>query len=204
MAKFIGWVVIILVVFMSAMYGISVFLSPDDLAECGQSPSSNVEGCKKADVIVAISGGNTAARTNSAIELYKNGWADKIIFSGDSADPNAPSNAEEMRETALRAGVPNKDILLDETSTSTIENAQNVAEILNEKNWDDVILTTSNYHLRRAKTVFESSRDGIYVRTSAADDGVSDDLWWTTPRGWYLAFYELAGLAIFHISEVGR
>ena len=202
MGKVIGWVIAIAVVVWAATFGVSIFLSPDDLAKCDNIPSER-QDCNPADVIVAISGGDTTARANSAIELYKNGWAGHIIFSGASADPSAPSNAHEMREIALSSDVPFDDITLDETSRTTIENAHNVAEILEDSDWGNIILTTSSYHLRRSKMVFESSGD-ITVRTAAVRDSIWDDVWWITPRGWYLAANELGGILMFYISGAGQ
>ena len=197
MARIIGWALVIGIVFMGSMYGISTFLSSDDLALCGDHPSSE-ENCQKADAVVAISGGNTVARANSAIDLYEKAWANKIIFSGATADPNTKSNAETMKELALSQGVPEKDILLDETSSTTIENARNVAEIIKKNDWNNIILTTSSYHLRRSKVVFEAT--GNNIRTSINEEGPWGKLWWTTPHGWSLALHELGGLLVFYLN----
>lgn len=51
---------------------IGAYLAPDDLAKCDMKPSS-AQGCQPADVIVALSGGDTQARTNEAVSLYKMG-----------------------------------------------------------------------------------------------------------------------------------
>ena len=58
-------------------FGIGYYLSPQD-------------NLAKVDAIVAISGGETDARTAEAIKLYKDGWATHIIFSGAALDPNSP------------------------------------------------------------------------------------------------------------------
>ena len=41
--------------------------------------------CRKADAIVVVSGGDTNARTDEAIKLYKEGWAPLIVVSGAAA-----------------------------------------------------------------------------------------------------------------------
>src|SRR5438445_6553478 len=60
----------------------------------------------KADAIVAISG-DTGARANTAIALWKRGYAPLLIFSGGSKDPESVASAELMKRTAVagrRAG----------------------------------------------------------------------------------------------------
>src|SRR5687768_17407890 len=86
-------------------FGIGYYLSP-------QSPLA------KADAIVAISGGETDARTAEAVRLYNQGLAPNLIFSGAAADPNGPSNAKAMAASAHEAGVPTSAIHLDETSVN--------------------------------------------------------------------------------------
>lgn len=190
----------ILFIFLLIVFGLSVYLSPNDLAECSKQPSNLVgaEKCRRADAIIAISGGDTTARANSAIELYEDGWADKIIFSGAAADTNGPSNAKVMRDLALEAGVPAEAILLDETSKNTAENAENVAQILKNNHWYNVILTTSSYHLRRASLLFQAQNSDLQLRTVAADDSMWDMLWWLSPYGWYLVFSEIGGIILFY------
>src|SRR5688572_846628 len=70
------------------------------------SPQSDLE---KADLIVAISGGETSQRTREAVRLYDEGYAPKLLFSGAAADRNGPSNAAAMRRYAIIQGVPDSD-----------------------------------------------------------------------------------------------
>ena len=78
MMKAIGGVVLALVIII---IGLTIYLSPDNLSSCGEKPS-DAPSCHAADAIVAVSGGDTAARTAEAIRLYQNGWA-----------PNGPTSA---------------------------------------------------------------------------------------------------------------
>jgi len=87
-------------------FGVGYYLSPQD-------------PLAKSDAIVAISGGETDARTAEAIKLYKDGLSPVIIFSGAAADPNGPSNAQTMARTAIAAGVPPTAVFLDELATNT-------------------------------------------------------------------------------------
>ncbi|QQR52461.1 YdcF family protein [bacterium] len=108
---------VLVLVVSGVVYGIGFYLSPQDQLA-------------KVDAIVAISGGDTAARTTEAVKLYQDGWAPILIFSGAALDPNSPSNAAAMAQAAADAGVPVTAILLDEAATDTRANAAGVAKLV--------------------------------------------------------------------------
>lgn len=194
-------VIAIVAAFAVVIIGLSIYLGPNDLAGCGASPS--VSGsCQKADAIVAISGGDTTARTNEAIKLYKNGWADKLIFSGAAKDKTGPSNAEAMRREARNAGVPDGDILTEELGETTKQNAENTQAILERNSISSVILVTSAYHQRRASLEFGSRANGsVTIRNHPVSmDNQWSVWWWLTPTGWYLAVGEFVKIIAFYIG----
>jgi len=194
----------ILVLVMTAIVvilSLSLFLGPNDLSGCDEKPS-DVNKCKKADAIVAISGGDTAARANEAIELYQQGWADKLIFSGAAYDKSGPSNAEVMRQMALDAGVSAGSIVIEEEGETTKQNAENTQDIFQQNNIKSVILVTSTYHQRRASLEFNKrSGDVVQVRNHpVASDNQWSGLWWLTPTGWYLAVSEFVKIIVFYVG----
>lgn len=193
--------VIILLVLVAFVAGINVLLVADDLRSCSNKPDANstsanskLKHCYKADVIVAVSGGDTTARAKRAIELYKQGWAPKIIFSGASADPRAISNAEAMKRIAVSTGVAEKNIIIEGGSKNTSENAGNTEKILTKIGAKRVILVTSSYHLRRVKMNFQKQDRTIDFRTSSARDSSWSGWWFLTPTGWWLALTEIGGI----------
>ena len=177
-------------IFILVVFSLGSWLDYDQMLGCSATPTASGD-CEKADAIVAISGGDTSVRTAKTVELYKDGFADNLIFSGAAADPSSPSNAKVMAVDAEKAGVPPSAISLDETSQDTSENATNVAKILKEHGWTNVILVSENYHLRRAYTDFVKADAQASFRTTAAK---SQPLWWITPRGWILIAEEIGGM----------
>ena len=150
-------------------FGIGYYLSPqDDL--------TNV------DAIVAISGGDTSARTAEAVALYKAGWSRHLIFSGAALDTSGPSNAAAMAATAEAAGVPAAAIELDEGATNTRGNAAGVADIAGRDQYKSIILVTSPYHQRRAFLVFRRAFDPsiAIINHSSVDRGWRRSHWWAT------------------------
>ena len=92
------------------------------------------------------------ARTRKAIELYKMGYASKIIFTGGSVDER-PSEAKTAMKYALSISeVPKEAFLLEEKSTTTRTNAKFAKEKFS--NVDSVIVVSDSYHIYRAERIF--------------------------------------------------
>jgi uncharacterized SAM-binding protein YcdF (DUF218 family) len=170
MKRFFGWLLAIILILAAIGFalflGTGFYLSPQD-------------DLQKADAIVVVSGGQTTSRASKGIELFKQGYAPKIIFSGAALD-DGPSNAFAMRDQALAEGVSPKSIIIDEKSQNTYENAVNTKRILDEIGTKSVILVTSPYHQRRANMTFEKVLGPDYKVTgvSAFDDRWSKSGWW--------------------------
>lgn len=71
------WLIGAAILLVGLIVGISIFLQPNNFMGCGEVPAETA-GCEKADAIVVVSGGDTEARTQAGINLYKNGWADVL------------------------------------------------------------------------------------------------------------------------------
>lgn len=183
--------------------GISFYLQPNDFSGCSDKPDSS---CAAADAVVVVSGGDTKARAQKGIDLYKDGWAHTIVFSGAAQDKSGPSNAEAMRRQAVAAGVPTKSILIDEEAVNTQQNAENTQSILASNNIKTAILVTSGYHQRRASLELQKQTydTGIVIRNwPVSSDKDWSQFWWATPRGWWLAGGELAKVVAFY-TGAGR
>lgn len=197
MNKFLTVVAIIILVIAGVIWGISAYLAPDDLAVCPAGPDSSKAKCRKADAIIAISGGDTESRTFEAVRLYKAGWADRLIFSGAALDSNSPSNASAMRRQAIEAGVPSNVISVEELARDTTENAYRTRQLAAEEGLKRVIVVTSAYHQRRANLEFTRVfSDTQIVNHPVPNDRQWSSAWWMTPIGWWLALSELVKTAI--------
>jgi len=154
------------------------------------SPQSRLS---KSDVIVAISGGDTIARTAEAVRLYNEGWAPHIIFSGAALDPTSPSNAKIMAKAAEAQGVPSSAIQLEESAANTQENSADVAIMIKNNGYHQLILVTSPYHQRRASILFERvvAKDVTVLNHSSSDKTWRRSDWWATPYSRALTLSEL-------------
>ncbi len=178
-------------------------LSIDDLSGC--SGPEQVNGhCMGADAIVAISGGDTDARAREAIQLYNQGWAPYIIFSGAAQDKAGISNAAAMAAQAVGAHVPSSAILLDEASVNTADNASQVRSIVLQHDFKRLILVTSPYHQRRASIEFNRRLGDVATiinHPTSTDRYWSEQSWWATPWGLWLGISELVKVLFVSISH---
>lgn len=145
---------------------------------------------QKADAIIAVSGGDTNGRTMHAIELYKEGWAPQLIFSGAAKDPESASNAKVMMSMAVAQGVPPAAIAIDEQSRDTKENAKETRALIGDKK--TVILVTSDYHQRRAHKEFQKvlGSEVKIINAPAKDKHWGRKSWFLTPYGWWISLTE--------------
>lgn len=173
-----------LLVAVTGFFSLGFYLSP-------QSPLA------KSDAIVAISGGETVARTAEAVKLYKDGWSTHIVFSGAALDPTSASNAKVMATAAEAAGVPATAIQLDEAATNTHQNATDVAAIAGKEQYHSIILVTSPYHQRRAEIEFSRALgpDVVIVNHSSYDQNWRRTHWWATSYSRSLTLSELQKVA---------
>lgn len=196
----IRYLIIFPILVITIIAGLSLYLQPDDLRNCNDRISS-LSPCTAVDAIVAVSGGDTNARTDEAIRLYKNDWSDTLVFSGAAEDKSGLSNAAAMQARAISAGVPESSILLDEYSETTKQNAENSQTLFVSKNIKSIILVTSGYHQRRAGLEFAKRANKVTVLNHPiAQDQDWSIWWWTNSRGWMLAVSELFKIIAFNFE----
>ncbi|HET7713623.1 MAG TPA: YdcF family protein [Patescibacteria group bacterium] len=147
---------------------------------------------KRADAIVVLSGGPD--RVQWGIKLYQDGWAPRLVLVGAALDKSGPSNAEAMRKIALRAGVPDTAIFLEEDSTNTLENATFGKAILDSFGAKSIILVTSPYHQRRAYETFKKVYEGeamVIINSPSGYSTWNAKEWWARPSSTDLTTSEL-------------
>lgn len=89
-------------------------------------------------------------RINHGITLYKEGYVDKIIVTGGVGEGNEKSDAYYAKEYAISMGVPEEDILTEDTSTITQENLENAKVIMEQNGYDTAIIVSDPLHMKRA------------------------------------------------------
>jgi uncharacterized SAM-binding protein YcdF (DUF218 family) len=151
---------------------------------------------KASDAIVFLGDDNFQAdRAAHAAELYKAGWAPRVIGSGRLLRPYA--GIAELEEHDLESdGVPAAAIVkFPQKTRNTREECTAIGQFAASHGWKKILLVTSNYHTRRARYI--CSRvfpEGDTLIVSAARDSDYDpDNWWRTRQGAKIFFGELGG-----------
>ena len=160
-----------------------------------------------ADAAVVLSTGiEYYPRLIQAASLYRQGMAKNIVINGNRKtdilrDLEAqgfksccPWYSDSVSILAM-LGVPEDKIfpISIEDAYDTVSEADAVGRELIKRKWTDVIVTTSKYHTRRAKFIWQKMFDkqlNIYM-VSAKTDPYDPESWWKDGRQirWVLAEY---------------
>lgn len=180
--------IIILIVIALPLF-IGWYLSPQDPLE-------------KVDAIVVVSGGDNDLRIKKGVELYKEGWAPVLVFSGAAKEGDV-SNALAMERIAIKSGVPTDSILIEEKSKTTAENATFTSDLLRKNNLQSFILVTSPYHQRRTYELFKKENAlAKIVNQSALDENWRKKGWWENNVGRFLTIGELGKIIVNFASQL--
>ncbi|MDO7907715.1 YdcF family protein [Paenibacillus sp. JX-17] len=110
--------------------------------------------------------GSAANRLLTAVRLHR-ATGLPILFSGGQVFPDSGNEADIAHRQLLALGVPEQDILIENTSLNTEQNAENTAVILQQNHLQQPVLITSGFHLPRAVLQFEKA--GIHVQPIPTD-----------------------------------
>ena len=143
----------------------------------------SVDKSPRADAIVVLGGGiggvlpprvtldlnGAADRVLHAARLYRAGKAPLIIASGGHVFPqgNSPPESELIADLLAEWGVDRTDLIIENQSRNTFENAKYSKHILEKRELRKVLLVTSALHMPRALAVFKAA--GIDVLPSPTD-----------------------------------
>lgn len=112
------------------------------------------DSLKKSDAIVLLEG-DGLNRYEKAVDLYKAGWAERIIFSGGIVDYEYGSYPfKDVLPHIINKGVPEEAIIHEDTSQNTKEQAVEVMRIAQSYKWQRLILVATHDHQYRAYLTF--------------------------------------------------
>ena len=157
------------------------------------------------DAIILLEG-DGFDRFRKAVSLYQQQKAPKIVFSGNITDYDYGSFPfEEVLPRMLKAGVPETDIIHEDQSLNTREQAVEVIRMAMQRGWKKLILVASHEHQYRAYLTFLrevlDTRSGITLYNAPARN-----LNWFEDKGWGPRFERLEAeiLRIEKYSEMGH
>jgi uncharacterized SAM-binding protein YcdF (DUF218 family) len=141
-------------------------------------------------IFVAGSSKAVKYRLPRAVELYKQGRAGKILFSGGVKWPgNEYTEALQLKKEAISLGVPEKDILTEDLSLHTLENVLASLLVLDREfhlhNIRRLLVVTTSYHMRRLHLSLKTYMpDWIsFTLCPVDDDNTNEDNWFLSDSG---------------------
>jgi uncharacterized SAM-binding protein YcdF (DUF218 family) len=123
-----------------------------------------------------------------------------VIVSGGNPQRHEASEADTYAPFLLHLRVSRSDLLLENTSRTTYENAKHVTRILHDKRYGSLILVTSAYHMPRAMldfARFDLAPQPVIANTRKIKTGVLPRL--SNLVNANIALHELIGRAQFHV-----
>lgn len=149
-------------------------------------------------------------RTACGADLYIQGMAPRLLLSGGDAliGRRGPKEADVMKRWAMRLGVPEPAILLEDRSRTTYENAVETRRILGPAS---IILVSSASHMPRAVALFAKQGFrvvpfpcGFYTRSPLSEEWENLTAFDFIPNAHALerltqGVAEVAGLAVYWV-----
>ena len=146
---------------------------------------NNIEPCE----VILVPGGSRPQLAQKAAELYNQGMAKYILFSGsaNAKIPDYSSEAEYLKSVAVSLGVPNENIMCDRQATHTFGNAEFSLALLNKMNFrvDKFILVCKAFHSRRALLTYQyvfPKHTKFFVATTEDTLNPNRNNWTTTDK----------------------
>lgn len=145
---------------------------------------------KPSDAIILLEG-DGFHRFQKAVDLYKKGYGKKIVFSGAIVQKEYGSYPfEEVKPFILNAGVPEEDLIHEDKSLQTQQQAVEVVKIAINNGWKRLALVASHEHQYRAYLTFLrqvlDSKSGIILYNAPVRN-----LDWFVDSGWGMRFDRL-------------
>ena len=158
---------------------------------------------ERAPAIVVLAG-EIPFRAMEAAELYKDGWAPKIILTWGKRDEAyyalqslGIKPLDYNREILLRLGIPsNAVLLLEDEVENTVQELGAIIGLLRANRWSRVIIVTSKSHSRRSAAIWNyltRENPKAIIRWAKRDPFVVDG-WWEKRGFTFVVLREYLGL----------
>ncbi len=200
---FVLTIIIVAVLFRLSLPSMGNFLVAQD------QPQRN-------DIIVLLMGSGPD-RMLGAVDLYKAGYADKIVMVRNlvrgydmvvSKGVKIPHDTDIAKTVAVQLGVPqDKVIILPRDALSTQDEARRVRDYIRDhKDIDSMIVVTSKYHSGRAKKIFVKTmsvldREVRVISCPSPYDDFDAEHWWQSREDLKRGVQEYAKLFTFYLYD---
>ena len=148
--------------------------------------------------------GDSTTRIDLGASLYKRCIETEkeclVVVSGGNPQHHEQSEADLYGSWLLERGVKRSDLILENKSLNTYENARNTEKILRSRQYDTSVLITSSLHMQRALLAFDAF--DLHPQPAVAFIRNPKSWWVPHPEGWIdsnFALHELIGNVRFFV-----
>ncbi len=134
-------------------------------------------------------------RMTTAIQLYKDHLVRRLLVSGGVGESGF-NEAIVMRDIAVKAGVPARDVAVDSNGVSTNATVADTVPFFGADGWTRILAVSQFYHLPRIKLAYQ--RAGWNVLTVPA--GTSSPI----PQTPYSVVREIPAFWVYYLEAVFR
>jgi uncharacterized SAM-binding protein YcdF (DUF218 family) len=146
----------------------------------------------RADAIFVLAG-SEAERPLEAADLYKAGYAGRVVLTRDTGEPAldllrqrgivTPYEVDWQKSVLVQLGVPAAAVVIPQRiHDNTAQEAQTLRDLASKERWQRVIVITSKYHLRRAGLALRRELRGTsisVVMRGTRYDRAQPERWWS-------------------------
>jgi uncharacterized SAM-binding protein YcdF (DUF218 family) len=112
------------------------------------------------------------ARLDHALDLWRRGFARRLVFTGGVGQGDTLSEGEVARRYALEAGVPDSVILVDRRGQTSAESVEAAAALMHSQQLRSALIVSDSYHMLRLELL--ARRAGIRPFRSPAPSSPID------------------------------
>ncbi len=137
-----------------------------------QLPLTIHEQPQAADVVIVLGAGarkhgeplppQAKERIQRGVNLVKQGFASTMIVAGGLNKHSGYVEADLMKPDAVSQGLSADNVIEENRSINTWENAVNSLGIMDRNNWHSALVVTSPYHTLRACAVFRKLKATVH------------------------------------------
>ena len=157
----------------------------------------------KADLLIAL-GGEDGGRAHSVLGLYRDGFAPRVLLTGEGVHTRArPHQLSWRARYLIDKGIPENAVLFDARSNNSWEEAVNTLALMRSMKLERVLVVSDPPHLRRLGWVWSKVFAGsgkTYTLIACEMDDWDPEFWWRTSAGLQFVFGEYIKLAYYFYS----
>jgi len=158
----------------------------------------------KADLVVCL-GGGYVERLNKGIQLYKEGFADKIVFTGPGIGENDKDDKIGFWKIPFfeEHGVRRSDIFFLENMKNTYTEIKTIKEYMQKYRYKTVLIVSDPPHSNRIQylvNLFQYKKNNLNVKI------IASDVWWWNKnkyfdsfRSFWEAMKEVLGMGYYYV-----